>query len=67
VQHRHDDFERGFLWEFRVRIDRHATAVVDDAQIAALLEGDLDEGGVAGHRFIHRIVDHFGKEVMKSV
>ena len=67
VQHRHDDFERRFLWKFRVRVDRHAAAVVDDAQVAALLERDLDESRVARDRFVHRIVDHFGKEMMQRV
>ena len=50
-----------------MRIDRHAAPVVDDAQPAAFLEGDFDEGGVAGHRLVHGIVDDFGKEVMKGV
>jgi hypothetical protein len=31
VEHRHDDFEGGFFGKFRVRIDRHPTAVVDYA------------------------------------
>ena len=67
VQHRHDDFEGRLLGKFRVRVDRHAAAVVDHAQIAALLERDFDESGVAGDRFVHRIVDHFGEEVMQRV
>ena len=67
VQHRHDDFERGLFRKFRVRIDRHAAAVVGDAQIAAVLERDLDEGGVAGDGLVHRIVDHFGEEMMQRV
>ena len=67
VQLGHDDFERGDLRKFRVRVDRHAAPVVEHAQIAALLERDLDEGGVAGDRLVHRIVDHFGKEMMERV
>ena len=67
VQLRHDDFERGHFGKFRVRVDRHAAPIVEHAQIAALLERDFDEGGVAGDRFIHRIVDHFGEEVMQGV
>ena len=38
VQHRHDDFERRFLGKFRMRIDRHAAAVVEHAEPAALLQ-----------------------------
>ncbi len=67
VQHGHDHFEGGLFGKFRVRIDRHAAAVVGDAQIAALLERDLDECGVAGDRFVHRIVDHFGEQMMERV
>ena len=67
VQHRHDHFEGRFFWKFRVRIDRHAAAVVDHGQIAAVLKRDLDERGVAGDGFVHRIVDHFGKEMMQRV
>ena len=50
-----------------MRVYRHAATVVDHAQIAAILEGDFDEGGVTGDRFVHRIVDHFGEKVMKGV
>ena len=50
-----------------MRIDRHAAAVIDDAQISAFLQGDFDEGGVAGDRFIHRIVDHFSEKVMQRI
>ena len=67
VQHRHDDFERRFFGKFRVRVDRHAAAVVDDAQITAVLQRDLDEGRMAGDGFVHRIVDDFREEVMQRV
>ena len=67
VQHRHDHFEGGLFGKFRVRVDRHAAAVVDHGQIPAVLERDLDECGVAGDGFVHRIVDDFGKEMMQRV
>ena len=67
VQHGHDDFEGGLFGKFRVRIDRHAAAVVGDGQIAALLERHLDERRVAGDRFVHRIVDHLGEQMMERV
>ena len=47
VQLGHDDFERGLPGEFRVRVDRHAAAVVGDGQPIALFEADLDRVGVA--------------------
>ena len=31
------------------------------------LELDLDEGGVAGDRLVHRIVDHLGEEMMQRL
>ena len=67
VQHRHDDFERRLVLEFRMRIDRHAAAVVGDAEPAALLERDFDRLGVAGDRLVHGVVDHLGEQVMHGV
>src|SRR5664279_639311 len=32
MQRAHDDFEGGFFWEFRVRVDRNAASVVGDGQ-----------------------------------
>src|SRR3546814_7243150 len=42
VEHGHDDFERRLAGEFRVRVDRHAAAVVNDGQPVAGVENDLD-------------------------
>ena len=50
-----------------MRVDRHAAAVVADGEPAASFEEDFDDGGVAGHRLVHRVVDHFGEEVMQAV
>jgi hypothetical protein len=50
-----------------VRIDRDAAPVVGHRQEAALLELDLDEGRVAGHRLVHGVVDHLGEEVMQCL
>ena len=38
-----------------------------DREPAALLQLDLDEGGVAGHRLVHGIVDHLGEEVVQGL
>ena len=43
VQHAHDHFQRRFLWEFRVRIDRYAAAVIGDRHETVRLHDDLDE------------------------
>ena len=48
-----------------MRIDRDAAAIVahDDAAIGVELE--LDAAGMAGDRLVHRVVEHFGDEVME--
>ena len=48
-----------------MRVDRHAAAVVGDGQAVAGLQRDLDPGGMAGDRLVHRIVEHFGGEVVQ--
>ena len=67
VQRRHDHFERGLLRKFRMRIDRNAAPVVGHADEAVGLELDLDPVGVAGDRLVHRVVDHFGEQVMQRL
>ena len=67
MQRAHDDFERGFLGEFRVRIDRDAAAVVGDGQEAVSRQFDVDEGCVAGDGLVHRIVDHLGEQVVQRL
>ena len=67
VQRAHDHFERRLVLELRVRIDRDAAAVVGDGDEAVGLHLDLDEGGVAGQRLVHRVVDHLGEQVMQRL
>ena len=67
VQHRHDHFERRLLRELRMRIDRHAAAVVEHAEPAAVFQRNLDEGCVTGDRLVHRIVDHLGEQMMQRI
>ena len=67
VQRAHDHFERRLVLELRMRIDRDAAAVVGDGDEAVGLHLDLDEGGVAGQRLVHRIVDHLGEQVVQRL
>src|SRR5215471_9239509 len=67
MQRAHDDFERGFLRKFRMRIDRNTAAIVDDGKKAVRFKFDLDEGGVARQRFVHRVVDDFGEQMMQRL
>ena len=64
MQRGHDDFERGLLLEFRMRVDRDAAAVVGHGEEAVVLERDLDTVGMARHRLVHGVVEHLGEEVM---
>ena len=52
--------------KLRVRLDRHAAAVVGDGDVAIRVEHHVDEGRVAGHRLVHRIVDDLGEQMMQS-
>ena len=50
-----------------MRIDRNAAAVVGDGQESVGAEFHLDEGGVAGQRLVHRVVDDFGEQMMQRL
>lgn len=67
VQRRHDDFERRLVLELGMRIDRDAPAVVVDGESAVSVERDLDPARMARHGLVHRIVQHFGEEVMQRL
>ena len=67
VQRAHDHFERGLFRKFRMRIDGDAAAIVGDAEEAVGGEFDLDEGGMARQRFVHRVVDDFGEQMMQRL
>ncbi len=67
MQRRHDDFERGFPLEFRVRVDRDAAAVIRDLQIAVVVELDLDAVGVTGDRLVHGVIKDFREEVVQRL
>lgn len=67
VQRGHDDLERRLVLELGVGVDGDAAAVVGDGQRAIGLELDGNEGGVAGHRLVHGIVDHLGEEVVQRL
>jgi hypothetical protein len=50
-----------------MRIDRNAAAIVGDGQESVGAQFDLDEGGVAGQRLVHRVVDDFGEQMMQRL
>src|SRR5262249_38059024 len=67
VERTHDDFERRLLRKFRMGIDGNAAAIVRDAQKSVGSKLDLDESRMASQRFVHRVVDDFGEEVMQRL
>ena len=50
-----------------MRIDRDAAAVVGDGQEAVGAQFHFDEGGVAGQRLVHGVVDDFGEQMMQRL
>ena len=50
-----------------MRIDRYAATIIANRQKAIRFQLNRDHGRVAGHRFVHRIIDDFGKEVVKRL
>ena len=66
MQRGHDDFQRRFFREFRVRIDRNAAPVVGHGREAVLIQRDVDAGRVAGDRLVHGIVEHFGEQMVQG-
>jgi hypothetical protein len=67
VQRAHDHFERGFVLELGVGIDRDAAAVVGDGDETVGFHLDVDPVGMSGERLVHRIVDHLGEQVMERL
>jgi hypothetical protein len=65
VERAEDDLERGLAGELRVRVHRDAAAVVADGDGVVGVKLDLDAGGVARHRLVHRVVEDFGDEVVE--
>ena len=46
-------------------VDRDAATVVGDGQAVTFLQRHLDPVGVAGHGLVHRVVEHFGGQMMQ--
>jgi hypothetical protein len=48
-----------------MRVDGNAATIVDDVQAIARLQRHLDPRRMARDRLVHRIVEHFGGEVVQ--
>ncbi len=44
----------------------HAAAVIADLHAAVLVQGDFDRTGMAGEGLVHRVVDHFLRQVVRA-
>jgi hypothetical protein len=71
VEDGHDDLDRGTAVHRRVvvldGIDGDAAAVVDDRAGAIGVDGDGDDGGVAGHGLVDGVINDFVDEVVEGV
>jgi hypothetical protein len=65
VQRGEHDLDRGPALH-RVHVDRDAAAVVHHPHPAVGLQGDLDPGGVAGHRLVDGVVHDLLDEVVQA-
>ena len=65
VQHGHDDFGGGLLFG-GVHVHGNAAAVVDHGDAVVVVHGDVDFVAIAGHGFVHRVVDDFPDEMMQT-
>ena len=50
-----------------MRVDRDTAPVVDHGEEAVASQFHVDERGMAGHRLVHRIVDHFREQVVQRL
>ena len=50
-----------------MRIDRNAAAVVGDGQESVGAQFHFDEGGVAGQRLVHGVVDDLGEQMVQRL
>ena len=65
LQHGHHALERGEA-QVGMLLDGDAAAVVLDRDRAVVVDRDRDLGGVAGHRLVDRVVDHFVDQVVQA-
>ncbi len=64
MQRGQNDFQRGFVFVFRMRINRDATPVVADRTGPVLGQFQFDPAGVTGHGLIHGIIQDFGDQMV---
>lgn len=63
VQAGEDEFDAGDFF-FGMNIHRHAATIIADLAATVGMQGHADTFGVAGQCFVHRIVDHFLRQMV---
>ena len=68
VEHRENDLHggHGLAVGQGLVVDRNAAAVVDDGDGVVDMDGDVDARGIAGERFVDRVVDDLVDQVMQT-
>ena len=66
MQRGHNDLQCRLVFVFGMLVNRNAATIVADGQRAIGRQMHCDPAGVASDRFIHRVVEHFGKQVMQG-
>ena len=67
VQRGHHHLRRGNFFAVDVHVaDGNAAAVIDHGDGVVDVDGDVNPVGVAGQRFVHRVVHHFVHQVMQA-
>ena len=61
-----DHLQRRLVAIFRVRVDRNAAAIVAHDDTAIFQQVQFDAVGMAGDRLVHRIVEHFGNQMVQG-
>ena len=65
MQRRHDDFERRFILELRMGIDRYAAAIVAHRENIVGFSSTSMRVACPGHGFVHRVVEHLGRQMVE--
>ena len=50
-----------------MRVDRNAAAIIGDGEESVGAQFHFDEGGVAGQRFVHGVVDDLGEQMVQRL
>ena len=67
MQRGENDLQCAEIFEFRMRINRNAAAIVPHREPVVRFQRNLDEAGVTRHRLVHRVVQDLGGQMVQRV